>query len=189
VPRPLGRRVWPRVVSLRSHRYRGQGPSYHAGRDSFTIAPMPHAANLRTGRFSENGRIYLITTATVERSPVFTDFVLARQAIHALRKCDETDETRTLCFVLMPDHLHWLFELCSDDLSGAVRRFKSTGSRWINRTRDTPGAPLWQAGFHDHALRREEDMQGIARYIVANPLRAGLVSRIGEYPHWDAAWL
>ncbi|MFM2004374.1 MAG: hypothetical protein RLZZ09_29 [Pseudomonadota bacterium] len=32
-------------------------------------------------------------------------------------------------------------------------------------------------------------MQGIARYNVVNPLRAGLVDRIGDYPHWDAAWL
>lgn len=153
------------------------------------MAPMPHAVNLRTGRFSENGRIYMVTTATVERAPVFADFVLARRAIHALRECDGTGETQTLCFVLMPDHLHWLFELGSGDLSGAVRRFKSTSSRWINRARNTTGAPLWQAGFHDHALRREEDLQSIARYIVANPLRAGLVSRIGEYPHWDAVWL
>jgi len=29
----------------------------------------------------------------------------------------------------------------------------------------------------------------IARYIVANPLRAGLVSRVGDYPLWDACWL
>jgi hypothetical protein len=32
-------------------------------------------------------------------------------------------------------------------------------------------------------------MQGIARYIVGNPLQAGLVDRIGDYPHWDAVWL
>jgi len=29
----------------------------------------------------------------------------------------------------------------------------------------------------------------MARYIVANPLRAGLVERIGDYPLWDATWL
>ncbi|MFV3290267.1 transposase, partial [Pseudomonas sp. NY11955] len=29
----------------------------------------------------------------------------------------------------------------------------------------------------------------VARYIVANPIRAGLVSRVGDYPHWDAVWL
>jgi hypothetical protein len=29
----------------------------------------------------------------------------------------------------------------------------------------------------------------LARYVVANPVRAGLVQRVGQYPHWDAIWL
>jgi len=29
----------------------------------------------------------------------------------------------------------------------------------------------------------------VARYIVANPLRAGLVESVRDYPHWDAIWL
>jgi REP element-mobilizing transposase RayT len=51
------------------------------------------------------------------------------------------------------------------------------------------GRPVWQNGFHDHALRQEEDLAEVARYIVANPLRAGLVERLGDYPHWHAIWL
>jgi uncharacterized protein with ACT and thioredoxin-like domain len=48
---------------------------------------------------------------------------------------------------------------------------------------------IWQQDFHDHALRMEEDVKSVARYIVANPLRAGLVMKIGDYSHWDAKWL
>jgi putative transposase len=48
---------------------------------------------------------------------------------------------------------------------------------------------LWQKGYHDRAIRREEDLLAVARYIVANPLRAGLVKRVGDYPLWDAVWL
>ena len=51
------------------------------------------------------------------------------------------------------------------------------------------GGPVWQDGFHDRALRREEDLVAAARYVVANPLRAGLVQKLGDYPHWDAIWL
>jgi putative transposase len=29
----------------------------------------------------------------------------------------------------------------------------------------------------------------VARYIVANPLRAGLVNRVEDYSHWDSIWL
>lgn len=49
--------------------------------------------------------------------------------------------------------------------------------------------PVWQRTYHDHALRREEDLRAAARYVVANPLRAGLAEGIGDYPFWDAAWL
>ena len=48
---------------------------------------------------------------------------------------------------------------------------------------------LWQRGYHDRALRRDEDLKAAARYIVMNPLRAGLVKRPGDYPLWDAVWL
>ena len=51
------------------------------------------------------------------------------------------------------------------------------------------GAPLWQTGYYDHAIRKDEDIQAIARYIVANPIRAGLVTKVGDYSHWDAVWL
>ena len=42
---------------------------------------------------------------------------------------------------------------------------------------------------YDHALRKDEDVKKIARYIIANPLRAGLVEKIEDYPYWDAVWL
>jgi hypothetical protein len=45
------------------------------------------------------------------------------------------------------------------------------------------------AGFHDHALHRDEDLKNLGLYVVANPLRAGLVKSLGDYPHWDAIWL
>ena len=44
-------------------------------------------------------------------------------------------------------------------------------------------------GFHDHALREEENLLHAARYIVANLKRAGLVQRVSDYPYWDAIWL
>lgn len=32
-------------------------------------------------------------------------------------------------------------------------------------------------------------MLAVARYIIANPIRAKLVRRVGDYPYWNAAWL
>ena len=65
---------------------------------------------------------------------------------------------------------------------------KSSSSRTLNRAMGRSGR-IWTAGFHDHALRKEEDVKRVARYVIANPLRAGLVEQIGDYPLWDAIWL
>jgi len=88
----------------------------------------------------------------------------------------------------MPDHLHWLIQLQAMPLSKLVLQVKSRSAIAINKARATSGH-VWQKGFHDHALRREEDLTATARYVIANPLRAGLVKRVGEHPHWDAIWL
>jgi len=42
-----------------------------------------------------------------------------------------------------------------------------------------------QRACYDRAARKNEDVRQIARYIVANQLRAGLVRNIGDFPHWD----
>jgi hypothetical protein len=69
-----------------------------------------------------------------------------------------------------------------------VRRFKGGAARGWNRVHGQAGA-LWQPNFHDRALRIDEDRKAVARYVIANPVRAGLVERVGDYPFWDAIWL
>ena len=69
-----------------------------------------------------------------------------------------------------------------------MQRIKGRSAISINRVLGNQGQ-LWQKGFHDRAIRKEEDLQAIARYVVANPLRACLVDKIGDYPLWDAIWL
>ena len=148
-----------------------------------------HGYRLRTGRHSEVGRGYLLTTVVDGRDTVFAHFGHARQAIAALRDCDDAGLSATLAFVLMPDHLHWLVQLRSGTLGGLMRRFKSRSAAAINRARATPGSAIWQAGFHDRAIRDGQDIRAMARYVIANPVRAGLVQRVGDYPHWDAVWV
>ncbi len=142
-----------------------------------------HTYRLHTGRVSEANRIYFITVATSDRQPVFSDFDHARQLIHVLQENAALQHAKTLCFVIMPDHLHWLVQLETGyDLSQVVHTVKSLSSRRI-------GQNVWQKGFHDRAIRRAEDVRSLARYIVSNPLRAGLAESVAFYPHWDSVWL
>ncbi len=150
--------------------------------------PTPQSQRLRKGRFAEQGRLYLVTLVTVERERLFTDWVAARPVIQALKAAHTENTVESLAWVIMPDHLHWLFELKSNDLSRVIGRTKSRSTVFFNREQ-TRGGALWQEGFHDRAVRREEDIKAVARYIVGNPLRAGLADNIGDYSLWDAAWL
>ena len=146
----------------------------------------PHGRNLRKGRHSLNGQIYVVTFVTRDRIPWFEDMAVARILVRAINGCDAT---KTLAFVVMPDHVHWLLQIINrKTLSEIVQAAKSGSAYRINRNAGRKGA-FWQAGFHDHAVRNERALKDITRYIVANPLRAGLVRHIGDYPHWDARWL
>jgi REP element-mobilizing transposase RayT len=152
-----------------------------------TAIPKPHSQDLRKGRISEAGRIYLITTMIHERQPFFQDWRCGRLVVKALM--GESAQAQTLAFVVMPDHLHWLLQLGENTtLPTVVRHVKSVSAHHLNQALNRQGK-VWQASYHDHALRRDEDVVGIARYVVANPLRKGLVTRLGDYPLWDAIWL
>jgi len=154
-----------------------------------TRIPRRGTSELRKGRFSSQNQIYHISTATVGREQVLAVFQHARMVIQSLRREDIAGNTETLAFVVMPDHLHWLIQLTGDkSLSVCANTAKSFAARSINLFSGRRGR-LWQKGFYDRAIRRDEDLVGIARYIVANPLRAGLVKSVREYPHWDANWL
>ncbi|UVM48876.1 MULTISPECIES: REP-associated tyrosine transposase [unclassified Pseudomonas] len=149
---------------------------------------LPASHRLRTGRYAEPNRIYLLTTNTLDREPVFADFALGRLVVHQFRQAQNTGLVNSLAWVVMPDHFHWLVELKKCSLSNLMRQTKSLIVREVNLSSNRNG-PLWQQGYHDRALRREEDLVKMARYVVANPLRAGLVERLGDYPLWDAIWV
>ena len=86
-----------------------------------------------------------------------------------------------LAYCVMPDHAHVLLEGkdSASNLMALIKSVKqSSGQRFAARTK----RPLWQEGFHDHVLRPEEDPKRFARYIIENPVRAGLVESPLDYP-------
>ncbi|WPP01329.1 transposase [Pseudomonas sp. HR96] len=150
---------------------------------------MPWKGNtLRIARVSEIGRCYIITTVTMGRLPVFQDWRLGRRVVNELKAQQDQGRARSIAWVVMPDHLHWLVELQSGSIETVVRQVKGRSALAVNKAIGRSG-PIWQRGFHDHALRRDEDLRQVARYILRNPLEAGLVARIGDYPLWDACWI
>ena len=138
--------------------------------------------DLRKGRISQSGMVYHITTVTQNRVPYFESLDNGRKVVRELMALQAEGRAETLCYVVMPDHLHWLMVLHEGKLSEAVQLLKGRSAHAIGRA-------IWQANYFDHAVRQDEDLRKMARYIVANSLRAKLVERIGDYSLWDAVWL
>lgn len=139
-------------------------------------------ARLRKGRYSEVENVYHITFSTRDRKPVFSDFYRARQLLLTMKECSEKGLVESLAYVIMPDHVHWLFVLKQGSVSAAVQRVKSFYTK-------IAGENVWNKGFYDHGIRTDESFKSVARYIIANPVRAGLVEKVADYPHWDAVWV
>ena len=82
----------------------------------------------------------------------------------------------------MPDHVHLLANGVAETSDG--RKFISLAKQLAAfYVAKNCGVRLWQHYGYEHVLRREEDTLAIARYIIANPVRAGLAASVFDYPH------
>jgi len=150
---------------------------------------MPGYSDLRKGRASQVGQAYLVTFTTADRRPLFAQAERAMAACQAMTASRLWYRSRLLCWVLMPDHWHGVIELGAlDSLSIMVQRLKSNSARMVRLQHPDTGH-VWEKGFHDRSLRNGPAVLATARYVVANPLRAGLVRSVGAYPWWDATWV
>jgi putative transposase len=102
--------------------------------------------------------------------------VVRTQILIAAQACGF--EVIAYCF--MPDHVHLVAQGVTDAASlpefmqRAKQRSGYHGKRVI-------GHSVWQAGYHDRVLRSEADTPAVVAYVLANPVRAGLVEKPGDY--------
>ena len=92
-----------------------------------------HSRSLRHGRFSEISQIYLLTTVTQNRHPLFKDLHLGRLVVSELKRAEEQSLVQSLAWVVMPDHLHWLIELKQKSLSSVMQQVKARSAIAINK--------------------------------------------------------
>lgn len=128
------------------------------------------------GRFT-----YFLTICTDRRVPVFDDIEFGRWAIEQLLQQAQPRGFAVLAYCLMPDHVHLVLQGCDDHarLRSLILSWNTrTGFAWRQRTRSR----LWQSGYYDHVLRERDNPLGVCRYVLMNPVRAGLVTDPESYP-------
>ena len=124
---------------------------------------------------------YFLTICSAFKRQVFLSADTVDPAMSQLRQTATLFEFAIIAYCFMPDHVHMLVTAQSEraDLPEFVRRFKQlTG--FAHRQRH--GEPLWQPGYHDRILRDDESTEDVTRYIMENPVRAGLAQELFEYP-------
>jgi len=86
------------------------------------------ACGLRKGRASEVGQVYSISCVTADRESVFACWRSARLLVAQLRAMHESGDVESLAWVVMPDHMHWLFQLRKGNLATVICRMKARSS-------------------------------------------------------------
>jgi REP-associated tyrosine transposase len=125
--------------------------------------------------------IYFVTICSHNRSPHFTETSFGHLALGHLISLSARHSFLLHAFCVMPDHLHFLSESNSpqSNLLRFVTAFKQcTALAYKNRG----DGPLWQTKFYDHILRAPDDLESVACYIWANPVRKGLCEAAAAYP-------
>ena len=125
---------------------------------------------------------YFVTFCTPSRDRTFTDAAIVSRTLEQIRRTARDEAFAILAYCVMPDHVHLLVEALAS--TSDLRRFvKLAKQRSGAAHARVTSRRLWQEGYHERVLRADDDAHEIARYIVANPVRASLVANPADYPH------
>jgi len=146
---------------------------------------MAHPTRLRSFEYVGYWR-YLATTCAYKRRPLFREASIVTSSLDQILQASVREKCEVLAYCFMPDHVHLL--IAGEDGEADFERFMKLAKQragW-RHSQDT-GHRLWQPGYHERVLRADEATPDVIRYMVANPVQAGLVTKPEDYPYWGSA--
>jgi putative transposase len=128
------------------------------------------------GRYS-----YFLTFTTKDRRAVFRDAASVNLVHSQILRAATARRFVLDAYCYMPDHLHLLARGAAEDsdgraLIGASKQL--SGFHYKQQRRQV----LWQRYFFERAIRSEMERAMTIRYILLNPVRAGLAAHPADYP-------
>jgi putative transposase len=126
-------------------------------------------------------RLCFLTFCTSRRVEVFRDRDFVDVMLREILRTAGAFDMSVTAYCFMPDHLHLLVEGCSGatDLTAFVHQAKQRTAFVASRSHNIR---LWQPSYYDRLLRDEDATISVARYVIENPVRAGLVASPQDYP-------
>jgi len=121
------------------------------------------------------------TLCIKDRFPLFNNDEIVEKFIGIMSSLVKKFYCTIPVYCFMPDHQHILVAGANGqaNLLEFIKHYQQQTGYWLSKNH--PQAS-WQKDFYDHVLRKDEDRIEIIKYILANPVRKGLVSHWREYP-------
>jgi len=135
-------------------------------------------------RIQYPGALYHITSRGNAKQTIFVDDEDKRLFLRLLARTVREHEWSCYSYCLMSNHYHLLIETPKANLSCGMHLLNSTYAHKHNQRHNRVGH-LLQGRFHAVIVDKEEYLLEVCRYIVLNPVRAGLVNDPVEYP-WSS---
>ena len=101
-----------------------------------------------------------------------------------LKACKEISGFKLHAFCLMSNHVHLLIEPAEEPLSMIFKRIGTRYAVWYNRKYQRAGH-LFQDRFRSENIETEQYYLTALRYILQNPMKAGMEARPGTY-RWSS---
>ena len=111
---------------------------------------------------------------------------IARLVEHTL-KYFHGSRYQLMAWCIMPNHVHVLIRMGDVSLSRIIHSWKSYTAREANKILNRCG-PFWAIDYFDRFIRGERHFNYVIRYILNNPVKAGLVKDPGDWP-WSGCWI
>ena len=118
------------------------------------------------------------------RQPIFIDDVDYSSFLRMLAEVVVSSGWKCHAYCLMPNHFHLLLEHPESALGVGMNRLKGRYSRRFNARHGRIGH-LFERRYYAEPVRADEHFAAAARYIVLNPIRAGLCDAPGDWP-WSS---
>lgn len=116
----------------------------------------------------------------VNKQVIFYDNSDRRKFLKSLRNARDKGEFTLHAYCLMDNHVHLLIQKGKEAVGESVKRFAVSYSGYFNKKYERVG-PLFQGRFRSVPVETEGEYLNVIRYILQNPVKAGMCKRASEY--------
>jgi putative transposase len=130
------------------------------------------------------GGVYHVFNRGVARLPIFVDTRDRVRFLDGLAEVVDRGSWACLAYCLMGNHFHLLVRTPEPDLDCGMQRLQGVYAQAFNRRHDREGH-LFHRRYGTSVLDDDDLIRYVTRYIVQNPVTAGLCRRPGDWP-WSS---